>query len=114
MKYENPTTYHPKDMANVKVFSDKQTGLKPPCMPPIFQYGGIKIWFSMYHEELLYKMSKNHMSNGGHTNLRIWQTHTSGYTRGGIMCLGVALVTLFAIYKLSLTLMLHGLFYTFC
>jgi hypothetical protein len=25
MKYESPITYHSKDMANVKVFADKQT-----------------------------------------------------------------------------------------
>jgi hypothetical protein len=25
MKYESPVTYHSKDMANVKVFADKQT-----------------------------------------------------------------------------------------
>jgi hypothetical protein len=28
MKYESPITYHSKDMANVKVFADRQTGQK--------------------------------------------------------------------------------------
>jgi hypothetical protein len=28
MKYESPITYHSKDMANVKVFADRQTGIK--------------------------------------------------------------------------------------
>jgi hypothetical protein len=28
MKYESPITCHSKDMANVKVFADKQTGQK--------------------------------------------------------------------------------------
>jgi hypothetical protein len=38
MKYENPTTYHSKDKANVKVFADKQTdGQAKNYMPPIFR-----------------------------------------------------------------------------
>jgi hypothetical protein len=40
MKYESPMTYHSKDMANVKVFADRQA---KNYMPPIFRYGGIKI-----------------------------------------------------------------------
>jgi hypothetical protein len=28
MKYERPITYHPKDMANVKVSADRRTGQK--------------------------------------------------------------------------------------
>jgi hypothetical protein len=28
MKYESPVTYHSKDMANVKIFADRQTGQK--------------------------------------------------------------------------------------
>jgi hypothetical protein len=48
MKYENRITYHSKDMANVKVFVDRQTdrqtdGQAKNYMPPIFRYGGIKI-----------------------------------------------------------------------
>jgi hypothetical protein len=44
MKYESPITYHSKDMANVKVFADRQTkhGQAKNYMPPIFRYGGIK------------------------------------------------------------------------
>jgi hypothetical protein len=38
MKYESPITCHSKDMANVKVFADRQTDR----LPPIFRYGGIK------------------------------------------------------------------------
>jgi hypothetical protein len=39
--------YHSKDMANVKVFTDRQTnrrtdGQAKNYMPPIFQCGGIK------------------------------------------------------------------------
>jgi hypothetical protein len=40
MKYESPITYHSKDMANVKVFADRQA---KNYMPSIFRYGGIKI-----------------------------------------------------------------------
>ena len=43
MKYESLITYHSKDMANVKVFADRQTdGQTKNYMPPIFRYGGIK------------------------------------------------------------------------
>jgi hypothetical protein len=43
MKYEIPITSHSKDMANVKVFADRQTdGQAKNYMPPIFLYGGIK------------------------------------------------------------------------
>jgi hypothetical protein len=55
MKYENPITFHSKDMANVKVtchskdmanvkvFADRQTdGQVKNYMLPIFRYGGIK------------------------------------------------------------------------
>jgi hypothetical protein len=41
MKYESPITYHSKDMANVKVFADRQA---KNYMPQIFQYEGIKIY----------------------------------------------------------------------
>jgi hypothetical protein len=46
MKYESPITYHSKDMANVKVFADRQTERQTDrqaknYMPPIFRYGGI-------------------------------------------------------------------------
>jgi hypothetical protein len=42
MKYESHITCHSKDMANVKVFADRQTDeLARNYMPPIFQYGGI-------------------------------------------------------------------------
>jgi hypothetical protein len=46
MKYESPITCHSKDMANVKVFADRQTdrqtnrqpdGQAKNYMPPIFQ-----------------------------------------------------------------------------
>jgi hypothetical protein len=44
MKYESPITCHSKDMANVKVFADRQTdGQAKNYMPPIFRYGGIKM-----------------------------------------------------------------------
>jgi hypothetical protein len=43
MKYESPITYHSKDMANVKVFADRQMDRPKTIMPPIFQYGDIKI-----------------------------------------------------------------------
>jgi hypothetical protein len=37
MKYESPITYHSKDMANVKVFEDRQTDKQAKnYMPPIF------------------------------------------------------------------------------
>jgi hypothetical protein len=43
MKYESSITYHSKDMANVKVFADRQTDRQTKnYMPPIFRYGGIK------------------------------------------------------------------------
>jgi hypothetical protein len=42
--YEIPLIYHSKDMANVKVFADRQTdGQDKNYMPLIFHYGGIKI-----------------------------------------------------------------------
>jgi hypothetical protein len=45
--YEIPITYHLKDMANIKVFADRQTdrqtdGQVKNYIPPIFRYGGIK------------------------------------------------------------------------
>jgi hypothetical protein len=44
MEYESPITYHSKDMANVKVFADRQTdGQAKNYMSTIFRYGGIKI-----------------------------------------------------------------------
>jgi hypothetical protein len=43
MKYESPIAYHSKDMANVKVFADRQA---KNYMPQIFRYGGIKITIS--------------------------------------------------------------------
>jgi hypothetical protein len=49
MKYESHITYnYSKDMANVKVFADRQTdeqtdGQAKNYMPPIFRYEGIKI-----------------------------------------------------------------------
>jgi hypothetical protein len=46
MKYESPITCQSKDMANVKVFADRQTDKqtdRPKNMPPIFRYGGIKM-----------------------------------------------------------------------
>jgi hypothetical protein len=47
MKYEIPIIYHSKDMANVKVFADRQTdkqtdGQAKNYMPSIFLYRGIK------------------------------------------------------------------------
>jgi hypothetical protein len=47
MKYESPTTYLSKDMANVKVFADRQTDKQTDrqaknYMAPIFRYGGIR------------------------------------------------------------------------
>jgi hypothetical protein len=33
MKYESPITYHSKDMANVKVFADRQTN-RPKLYAP--------------------------------------------------------------------------------
>jgi hypothetical protein len=50
MKYESPITCDSKDMANVKVFADRQTdkqtdGQAKNYMPPIFRYGGIKRYF---------------------------------------------------------------------
>jgi hypothetical protein len=37
VKYESPITYHSKDMANVKVFADRQAdGQAKNYMPPIF------------------------------------------------------------------------------
>jgi hypothetical protein len=43
MKYESSITYHSKDMANVKVFADRQTDEQAKnYMHPIFRYGGIK------------------------------------------------------------------------
>jgi hypothetical protein len=47
MKCESPIIYHSKDMANVKVFEDRQTDKQTDrqtknYMPPIFRYGGIK------------------------------------------------------------------------
>jgi hypothetical protein len=43
MKYESPITCHSKDIANVKVFADRQTdGQAKNYMPPIFRYRGIK------------------------------------------------------------------------
>jgi hypothetical protein len=46
MKYESPITYHSKDMANVKVFADRQTdGQVKNYMSLIFRYGGIKMLF---------------------------------------------------------------------
>jgi hypothetical protein len=39
MKCESLITYHSKDMANVKVFADRQA---KNYMSPIFQYVGIK------------------------------------------------------------------------
>jgi hypothetical protein len=39
MKYESPITYYSKDMANVKVFADRQTdGQAKNYMPQIFRY----------------------------------------------------------------------------
>jgi hypothetical protein len=44
MKYESPITYHSKDIANVKVFADRQTdGQAKKYMPLIFRYGSTKI-----------------------------------------------------------------------
>jgi hypothetical protein len=44
MKYESPITYHSKEIANVKVFADRQTDRRAiNYMPPIFPYGGIKM-----------------------------------------------------------------------
>jgi hypothetical protein len=41
--YEIPITYHSEDMANVKVFADRQTnGQAKNYMPPIFRHGDIK------------------------------------------------------------------------
>jgi hypothetical protein len=34
MKYENPITYHSKDMINVKVFADRQTNGKAKATCP--------------------------------------------------------------------------------
>jgi hypothetical protein len=43
MKYENPITYHSKDMATVKIFAERQTdGQAKNYLPPIFRYRGIK------------------------------------------------------------------------
>jgi hypothetical protein len=40
MKYENPIIYHSKDMANVKVFADRQTDWHAKnYIPPIFRHG---------------------------------------------------------------------------
>ena len=48
MKYEGPNFYQSKDMANVKVFADKQTdkwtnGQAKNYMTPIYRCGGIEI-----------------------------------------------------------------------
>jgi hypothetical protein len=51
MNYESLITYHSKDIANVKVLTDRQIdrqtdrmtdGQAKNCMPQIFRYGGIK------------------------------------------------------------------------
>jgi hypothetical protein len=43
IKYESPINYHSKDMANVKVFADRQTDEQAKnYMPPIIRYGDIK------------------------------------------------------------------------
>jgi hypothetical protein len=57
MKYESLITCHSKDMANVKVFADRQTdkqtdGQAKNYMPPIFRYGGIKIYKTSPYCEL--------------------------------------------------------------
>jgi hypothetical protein len=42
MKYESPLTYHSKDMANIRVFADKQTGQK--IYAPDLSIWGHKNW----------------------------------------------------------------------
>jgi hypothetical protein len=51
MKYESPITYHSRDMANFKVFADRQTGRRtgPKLYAPNLSIRGHKnvIQFSM-------------------------------------------------------------------
>jgi hypothetical protein len=43
MKYESPITYHSKDMANVRVFADRQSNRQAKnYMPLIYRYGRVK------------------------------------------------------------------------
>jgi hypothetical protein len=65
MKYESPVTHNSKDMANVKVFAERQNNRQTNrqtdiqaiyYMPPIFRYGGIKndtgsLYFSTTYTE---------------------------------------------------------------
>ena len=46
VKYEGPNSYQSKDMANVKVFADKETDKRTGqnYMPPIYRCIGINIW----------------------------------------------------------------------
>jgi hypothetical protein len=57
MKYESHITNHSKDMANVKVFADRQTsrqtdGQAKNYMLPIFPYRGIKKTRCVYETQM--------------------------------------------------------------